>query len=173
MYQGFSFLTSLKSLVNALMISAFCRLLNISLLTTPKQKNHSRKWQVIKNPYNSISRGTINSLEDFKQIWCVIQNIDMLLFPYWGINVWLLIIAWAKIREIIFDPCPYSGGRSWSLTFTSTGLNNEVDEDQKTVFLVLFVAVEPLIHHRLLDREQPVRMVGFDRADLQQHRLAV
>lgn len=42
-----SFLTSLKSLVNVLMISAFCRLSNISLLTTPKQT-------AIKNPYNSV-----------------------------------------------------------------------------------------------------------------------
>lgn len=43
MYEGFSFLTSLKSLVNVLMISTFCRLSNISLLTTPKQKNHLHK----------------------------------------------------------------------------------------------------------------------------------
>lgn len=37
----FPFLTSLNSLVNVLMISAFCLLSNISLLTTPGQQNET------------------------------------------------------------------------------------------------------------------------------------
>lgn len=60
-------------------------------------------------------------------------------------------------------PAPFLVEAYWSLTFTSTGLNNEVDEDQQAAFLVLFVAVQPLIHHRLWNGEEPMRTPALDK----------
>lgn len=159
-------LTSLNVFVNVLIISACCRLSSISLLTTP-----------ISNKRFAQKKTTTND----SKFW---STINLNWFPtdvmhyWWKSTCYLAVLrhqylsaahclAWNwKDNLFNFDPCPSSGGCYWSLTFTSTGLNNEVDEDQQAAFLVLFVAVEPLIHHCLLNGKQPMRTQGLDKEQI-------